>query len=357
MHELKRLKLFGSTLMYIYFKGSVYIVVALLLCLFFAIYYGSVAKLRFIAFEVFINKNWEIYIADFEKRIVVNVSRNPLADDLQPTWSYDNQLAYTSYISPTYENSEIYILQLNQPESINIINGLNSSNDYPSWSPDGKLAFVSKQNGLFSDIYIMETLYKDPINVIHTPFDDKNPSWLSENEIVFLSMGQHTNQVYVANLSTNFMVNISNNLMVNIFPQASLYNNQVAFFAYPTLNASGEKNLYIWDKKTSKTTLIAKVSPFSSALPKWSTNGALAFVSEVNGKNEVYIYNSLNNQIFQVIEDTSNNINPSWSPDNNMIAFISDRSGQQGVYIFDLTIQSTREIYTANPSANPVWSK
>jgi len=97
-----------------------------------------------IAFQSFVEGNWEIFVMDSDGRNIKQLTFNP-ADDVQPAWSPDGQRI--AFASKRDGNWEIYTMD---PEGRNIKNlTLNVADDMkPTWSPDTKeIAFQSNRTG------------------------------------------------------------------------------------------------------------------------------------------------------------------------------------------------------------------
>lgn len=59
----------------------------------------------------------------------------------------------------------------------------------------------------------------------------------------------------------------------------------------------------------------------------------LAFTSDRDGNNEIYLMDSDGSNIIRLTDDPANDWAPAWSPDGNWIAFTSDRDGDAEIYI------------------------
>lgn len=93
-----------------------------------------------IAFQSFIEDNWEIFVMDADGRNVKQLTFNP-ADDIQPAWSpLGNKIAFVSNRDGNYE---IYTMDVDGANKRNLTNNL--ANDLkPSWSPSAEhLTFQS----------------------------------------------------------------------------------------------------------------------------------------------------------------------------------------------------------------------
>lgn len=97
-----------------------------------------------IAFQSFVDGNWEIFVMDSDGRNIKPLSLNP-TDDIQPAWSPDGQKI--AFASRRTGNWEIFTMD---PDGGNVKNlTINLADDQkPTWSPDAKeIAFQSNRTG------------------------------------------------------------------------------------------------------------------------------------------------------------------------------------------------------------------
>ncbi|HEX8423235.1 MAG TPA: hypothetical protein VF634_07485, partial [Pyrinomonadaceae bacterium] len=78
--------------------------------------------------------------------------------------------------------------------------------------------------------------------------------------------------------------------------------------------------------------------------PTPTLDSKIAFTSERDGNQEIYIMDPDGSQQTRLTNNTASDADPAWSPDGTKIAFVSDRDGSGGVGI--------GEIYVMNPYGN-----
>jgi len=83
----------------------------------------------------------------------------------------------------------------------------------------------------------------------------------------------------------------------------------------------------------------------------------LAFSSDRDGNDELYLMNSDGTDVQRLTGDPSNDIHPVWAPDGNYLAFASDRSGLHQIYIMDLTEVTTAALIKMPDACfTPAWA-
>lgn len=83
----------------------------------------------------------------------------------------------------------------------------------------------------------------------------------------------------------------------------------------------------------------------------------LAFVSNRDGHEEIYLVNADGSGLVRLTESTGRSKDPAWSPDASVLAFTSDRDGDWDIYVMDIGEgQVTRLTDSPGSDVWPVWS-
>ena len=128
-------------------------------------------------------------------------------------------------------------------------------------------------------------------------------------------------------------------------------------------SGSEEKVNHIYGKEgnyTIKLTVMdgqGDMSESSTVIAITDRLGEIAFVSDRDGDFEIYLMNTDGNNIVKLTDNTSNDWEPSWSPDGSKILFRSYRDGYSSIYIMDSdgknVIKLTDNTYW---DGGPIWS-
>ena len=132
-------------------------------------------------------------------------------------------------------------------------------------------------------------------------------------------------------------------------PGASL----IAFETY----RDGNGEIYLLDTLGDQLTNLSR-HPADDRAPAWSPDGgAIAFESHRDGNWEVYILDLADGSLLRLTEDSAYDGSPSWSPDGSEIAFESYRDGNLEIYIVPATGGQPRRL-TDHPAGDlsPAWN-
>ena len=92
--------------------------------------------------------------------------------------------------------------------------------------------------------------------------------------------------------------------------------------------------------------------------PAWAPDGTrIAYVSRIENRFDIYIYNLKNNEMTKLTENAGRNENPSWSPDCRHLVFSSNRTGKYQIYLADYDGRNVRQITSTGENKMPKWQK
>ncbi len=99
------------------------------------------------------------------------------------------------------------------------------------------------------------------------------------------------------------------------------------------------------------------LTPTITRTPVGGGLGKIAFVSDRDGINEIYVMNVDGSEVRRLTDNTVDDNSPAWSPDGSQIAFISRRDGNREVYVMNANgTGQTRLTFTPEAEFYPAWS-
>ena len=84
----------------------------------------------------------------------------------------------------------------------------------------------------------------------------------------------------------------------------------------------------------------------------------MAFVSDRDGKNEIYLMNRYNKKIHRLTNNPKSVLNffPAWSPDGQWIAFTSKQAGEYHIFKIDVDSGNLQQLTDEGYNMFPTWS-
>jgi dipeptidyl aminopeptidase/acylaminoacyl peptidase len=102
--------------------------------------------------------------------------------------------------------------------------------------------------------------------------------------------------------------------------------------------------------------VLISAAPSHAAVLK--ANGKIAFTSDRDGNDEIYVMNADGSSQTNLTNHPARDTFPAWSPDGSKIAFVSDRDGNAEIYVMnaDGTSQTRLTNHRARVIFPPAWS-
>ena len=221
----------------------------------------------------------------------------------------------------------------------------------PVISPNGQiLAFVSKKHG-DSDIFISDTMAKNPQQITLSRNSDNNPAWTPDKKsMLFVSGRFGFGAIFKKNLNQERITYQVVARGANDFaPDVSPDGKAIVFGSL----TSGIESLWTASIEGANLTQIGE-----GIFPKWSPDGEkILFISSKGGNSDVWLVNPDGSNLNQITVNIAEDIDPSWSPEGDKIVFSSNRTGNFDIWVLDLKVDRLTQL-THHPGddKNPNWS-
>ena len=268
--------------------------------------------------------DYEIFVYALATRKVVQLTKNSSFDG-DPGWSPNGRQIV--FDSDREGNFEIYSMNADggEPKRLTTNSGHDS---FPKFSPDGtQILFNSNMDSETTDIYLMNS---DGAGVRR--LTDWKSNELTRNgwspdgtKIAFNSDRDGNDDIYIMSVEAFRPKLIAADEKANLqTPMVSPDGKSIVYSA-ELEDKTGELRLI--DIDSNRERVLLKTSS-SSNYPRWSPDGRwIAFHQEVDGKWDVFKFNTSTNEVVNLTNNPASDSVPTWSPDGEWIYFRSNRNG------------------------------
>jgi Tol biopolymer transport system component len=124
-----------------------------------------------------------------------------------------------------------------------------------------------------------------------------------------------------------------------------------------TSDRDGNQDIYLLTVDGAGETRLTS-DPSNELSPAWSPDGReIVFSSDRDGDFEIYVMQADGSQPQRLTTSAGDDTAPAWSPDGLQIAFVSDRDGNPDIYVMNADGSNPRNV-TQHPArdGDPAWS-
>jgi Tol biopolymer transport system component len=232
------------------------------------------------------------------------------------------------------------------------------------------IAFLSMREGNW-EIYAMDPRVAIVHNLTHSETDDYFPAWSRDGtRLAFRSARDGNEDIYVMSSDGRRLWRLTNHLGRDLDPAWSPDGTRIAFVSYRI----GAGEIFLMDS-------LCGVSPESCGAnlrqitqnssedlePDWSPDGTqIIFSTYRNGNSEIYVMDvscvrwleDCERSALRLTHHPAQDRFPAWSPDGRQIAFVSNRTGNDEIFLMDEQGNNVRQLtFTVSSDWHPTWSE
>ena len=263
-----------------------------------------------ICFQSYRDGNWEIYAINANGTGLKRLTNNP-ADDTYCRWSPD--MRRIVFVSKRDGDEEIFTMNADGSNQ-NQLTFNSSIDDYPGWSPNGnKIVFSSSRDSDY-EIYVMNADGSNVVQLTSNTTFDSQPVWSPDGQYIIFVSGRDTsdlsNELYRMNANGIAQTRVTTDTFSQGFPAWSPDNLTITFSGDL---GTGKRNIYSISISGTNFMTLTTATTYENWSPVYSSDGAfIAFTSNRDGYQQVYLMVSNGGQQTNLSNDASDNRYPHW---------------------------------------------
>jgi TolB protein len=265
-----------------------------------------------------------------------------------------------AFVSGRSGNKEIWVMDYDGANQHQITH-LNSIALTPRWSPDAtRIAFtcyVPFRGVTSAQICIYSTVSNRLIAFPRFRGTNSSPAWSPDGQqIAFMSSINGDPAIYVARADGTHLHRITYGAGVATSPTWNpKTGKQIVFVS----DRAGDPALYLSDADGSNAQKIDLPDMGYVIDPSWSPNGQLLAFSwrRPSGNYDIYVMDIVSHQLVELTKDEARNERPSWAPDGRHLVFESTRTGTRQIWTMLADGSQPRQLTFEGQSESPSWSE
>jgi TolB protein len=264
-----------------------------------------------------------------------------------------------AYVSNKTGNKEIWVMDYDGANQ-HQLSTLKSIALTPRWSPDAsRIAFtcyVPFRGITSAQICIYSTESNHLISFPRYRGTNSSPAWSPDgSELAFMSSQGGDPEIYVSDVNGGHLHRVTFAAGVNTSPTWNpKTGKQIVFVS----DRAGTPVLYLSDSDGSNVQKIDLPDMGYVIDPSWSPNGQLVAFSwrRPSGNYDIYVMDIVSHQLVELTRDAGRNERPSWAPDGRHLVFESTRTGTRQIWSMLADGSQPRQLTYQGQNESPNWS-
>lgn len=264
-----------------------------------------------------------------------------------------------AYVNERSGNKEIWVMDYDGANA-HQITFLKSISLTPRWSPDAtRIAFtcyVPTRGITSAQICIYSTVSSRMIAFPHYRGTNSSPAWSPDgSQLAFMSSLNGDPEIYASNADGSHMHRVTFAAGVNTSPAWNPKTGQQMVFVS---DRGGSPALYLSNADGTNVQKLDLPDMGYVIDPSWSPNGQLLAFSwrRPSGNYDIYVMDIISKQLVELTKDEGRNERPSWAPDGRHVVFESTRTGTRQIWSMLADGSQPRQLTHEGQSESPNWS-
>lgn len=300
-----------------------------------------------VAFASDASGNWDLWVADLDGESITQITDSP-ADERYPSWSPDgSEIVY----SPAVDSGRILVI----PASGGASRELSPFGFRPSWSPTGRqIAFDAWTPVSRSRIWLVDAEGGQPIQLTESPDPEEvhvRPQWSPDGrEVIFDHRNEKEWNVWAVGVETK----VQNPLTQSHLRDFGGLWDPSGIWLYFCSGVGDSVHIFRTKPEVGRRFQTTRRPGYYSSL-SMSRDGRRMVFSNVELHSALWGVRVADGQVERLETGLARTISPSFSPDGQRIAMASDEKGTWDIYILEGGM-ARRITSDASDEHEPRWS-
>jgi TolB protein len=264
-----------------------------------------------------------------------------------------------AYVSGRTGNKEIWVMDYDGANQ-HQLSTLRSISLTPRWSPDDtRIAFtcyVPFRGITSAQICLYSTDSNRLVSFPRFRGTNSSPAWSPDgSQIAFMSSQNGDPEIFTSDVNGGHLKRVTFAAGVSTSPMFNPKTGKQIIFVS---DRAGSPVLYLSNADGSDVQKIDLPDKGYVIDPSWSPNGQIVAFSwrRPSGNYDIYAMDIITHQLVELTRDSGRNERPSWAPDGRHIVFESTRNGTRQIFSMVADGSQPRQLTFQGQNESPNWS-